>query len=370
MSKQKYNTIHYKNYLALDEILSAQNLKSAAEPDGPAHDEMLFIIIHQVYELWFKQIIHELEWIIRAFEGDSVDERNIGTAVDRLERILEILKVLIAQIRILETMTPLDFLDFRNYLFPASGFQSFQFRKVEAMLGLKSDTRMTYNEQHYTIPFTSEEAKELDEIESNKSLFELVAAWLERTPFLEFKEFNFLSKYHEAVDHMLQKERKAIDESEFLGVEEKAMRIRMLEGTDNYFQTVMDKDFHELQVEKGEARLSYKATVAALLINLYRDEPILHLPYNFLERILDIDEYVTMWRYRHAQMVLRMLGKKVGTGGSSGYDYLAKTAQKHHIFRDFHNISTLLIPRSELPELPVHLRKELGFYFTQKVLDD
>jgi tryptophan 2,3-dioxygenase len=102
------------------------------------------------------------------------------------------------------------------------------------------------------------------------------------------------------------------------------------------------------------------------LINLYRDEPILQMPFNLLMRLVDIDEMLTSWRYRHAQMVLRMLGRKIGTGGSSGYDYLHATAVQHHIFNDLHNISTLLIPRSELPELPATLKRELGFYFSQK----
>ena len=104
---------------------------------------MLFIIIHQVYALWFKQIKHELTSVLEMFHKDNVDERSIGTACSRLERVEEILKLLIQQIRVLETMTPLDFLDFRNYLFPASGFQSFQFRMVEVMLGLEEEKRLT-----------------------------------------------------------------------------------------------------------------------------------------------------------------------------------------------------------------------------------
>jgi len=110
--------------------------------------------------------------------------------------------------------------------------------------------------------------------------------------------------------------------------------------------------------------MSYKATVAALLINLYRDEPLLHLPYRLLTCFIEIDDAMTTWRYRHAQMVLRMLGNKIGTGGSTGHSYLNETAQKHMIYRDLHNISTLLIPRSELPELPEDLKKNLSFYYT------
>ena len=121
---------------------------------------------------------------------------------------------------------------------------------------------------------------------------------------------------------------------------------------------------------EGEIRFSHKATVAALLINLYRDEPILHMPFQLLTCLVDMDELLTTWRYRHAQMVLRMLGRKIGTGGSSGYDYLQSTAARHHIFKDLHNISTLLIPRSELPGLPEEVRKQLGFYFSGEEIVD
>ena len=368
MSKpdQKYTNIHYHSYLHLDEILNAQQLRSAELEETPAHEEMLFIIVHQVYELWFKQIIHELTSVIELFADDQVDERSIGRAIDRLERVEEILKLLIQQIRVLETMTPLDFLDFRNYLFPASGFQSFQFRLVEILLGLPEERRITYNNKHYMEDFAADQQVDLRNALERGSLFELVEGWLERTPFLQFGDFDFLKYYRQAVENMLHKEEYAIQHSPYLNEEGKAMRMRMLGGTNTYFETVLDPDAHLKKQEEGSVRLSYKATIAALLINLYRDEPILQLPYRLLVNLMDIDELLTTWRYRHAQMVLRMLGKKIGTGGSSGYDYLHATAVKHHIFSDLHNISTLLIPRSELPVLPEHIQRELGYYFTQK----
>ncbi len=362
----KYSTIHYHSYLHLDKILGAQKPRSAELEEKPAHEEMLFIIIHQVYELWFKQIKHELGSVLEMFRHDNVDERSISTATSRLERIEEIMKLLIQQIRVLETMTPLDFLDFRNYLFPASGFQSFQFRMVEVMLGLQEEKRLTYNNHHYASVFPEEHQQELQKATESGTLFDLVEAWLERTPFLRFEDFRFLEHYKKAVEKMISKEQAAINATEFLTEKEKEMRLRMLGGTDTYFQSVLNKEVHEQMKKDGNLRLSYKATVAALLINLYRDEPILHGPFRLLTNLVDIDELLTTWRYRHAQMVLRMLGRKIGTGGSSGHDYLHATAVKHHIFTDLHNISTLLIPRSELPPLPDNLRKELGFYYTQQ----
>ncbi|MFT6150205.1 MAG: tryptophan 2,3-dioxygenase [Saprospiraceae bacterium] len=361
----KYTTIHYHSYLELDKILNAQTLRSA-ELETPAHEEMLFIITHQAYELWFKQIIHELGSVHKMFQNDNIDEKSIGTVIGRLKRIEEILKLLVQQIGIMETMTPLDFLDFRAYLFPASGFQSFQFRVVEAMLGLPEQKRLTYNNHHYASVFPENQQKVLSDIYENGTFFEAIESWLERIPFIKFGDFHFLRHYEAAVERMLEKEKAAIMASDYLSDKNKEMRLKMLGDTDTYFQSVLNKDAHDAMIETGELRLSYKATVAALFIKLYRDEPILHLPYQLLCNLTDIDELLTTWRHRHAQMVMRMLGNKVGTGGSSGHSYLQATALQHHIFKDFHNISTLLIPRSELPDLPKEMKEQLGFSFTQK----
>jgi tryptophan 2,3-dioxygenase len=114
---------YYADYLQLDRLLSAQAPESVRH-GKPAHDEMLFIIVHQAYELWFKQILHELDRIQADFGGDVVEDEYLGRIVHGLDRINEIFKLLIQQLEVLETMTPLDFLDFRDFLFPASGFQS------------------------------------------------------------------------------------------------------------------------------------------------------------------------------------------------------------------------------------------------------
>ncbi|MEL6637178.1 MAG: tryptophan 2,3-dioxygenase family protein [Bacteroidota bacterium] len=365
-TKDKYSTIHYYNYLQLDKLLGAQVPRSGTAVEDAAHDETLFIIIHQVYELWFKQIAHELRSVIDLFDRDRVDEKNIGMAVARLQRVIEIQKVLIGQVRVLETMTPLDFLDFRSYLFPASGFQSFQFRIVEVLLGLQEKDRLSYNNHRYASVFPEPQQRELEALQNSGTLFAAVESWLERTPFLQFGDFDFLRYYRRAVEAMLAREQEAIRDSDYLSESEKAMRLRMLGSTDTYFESVLDPEVHERLHREGKMRLSYRATVAALLINLYRDEPILHGPYQMLVSLIDIDELFTTWRYRHAQMVLRMLGRKIGTGGSSGHEYLRETALRHQIYTDLHNISTLLIPRSELPELPIALKKELGFYFSHR----
>src|SRR5213594_3177724 len=122
--------VTYASYLKIDELLSLQQPRST----GPEHDEMLFIVIHQVYELWFKELLHELDRVRRLLEDDEPHR-----AQHTLKRILTILKVMVAQLDILETMTPLEFLSFRDRLDAASGFQSDQFRQIEFLLGMKSE---------------------------------------------------------------------------------------------------------------------------------------------------------------------------------------------------------------------------------------
>lgn len=317
-----------------------------------------------MYELWFKQIIHELESIIDLFDKDRVDEKSVGKCINRLDRIYEIQKLLIKQILVMETMTPLDFLEFRNHLFPASGFQSFQFRMIENLLGLPDEERLTYNGCPYHSVFTEENKTELLKVEAEGSLFDAIESWLERMPFLQTDNFDFLKSYKIAVEKMIAREQEAIKSSPYLEPDEIEMRLKMLGSTSTYFESVLEEDKHNERVETGEVRMSYKATLAALFINLYRDEPLLHLPFNLLTSLIEIDDALTSWRYRHAQMVQRMLGNKIGTGGSSGHKYLSETAKKHQIFSDLHNIATLLIPRSELPKLPENIQQQLSFYFT------
>ncbi len=127
--------MYYHDYLQLDRLLGAQRPLST-EQGRPAHDELLFIVVHQAYELWFKQILHELEAVRAVFDQPAVPERSMGRVVGHLERVHTIQRVLIDHLDVLETMTPLDFLEFRDLLVPASGFQSLQFRLIENLLGL------------------------------------------------------------------------------------------------------------------------------------------------------------------------------------------------------------------------------------------
>ncbi len=362
--QKPYPPVYYADYLQLDRLLGSQQRKSE-EYGATAHDEMLFIVVHQAYELWFKQILFELESVIGLFEKDRIDERSIGVAVSRLMRVTEIQKILIDQLRVLETMTPLDFLEFRDYLVPASGFQSYQFRLIENRLGLQYGTRLSYNQAPYYSRLSPEHQQLLQESDRKPSLFVLVEKWLERTPFLEFGRYNFWATYREAVERMLRNDRAIIEKNPTLGENEKSEQLRQLKNTEENFEALFDPARHDEWVRQGVRRLSYRATEAALLICLYRDQPILHLPFRLITTLVDIDELLTTWRYRHTLMVHRMIGTKIGTGGSSGHQYLRETTERHKVFVDFFNLSTFLIPRSQLPKLPDEIEKNLGFFYGQ-----
>ncbi|MEZ5065783.1 MAG: tryptophan 2,3-dioxygenase family protein [bacterium] len=354
--------VHYREYLQLERLLDCQRLESAKH-GAPVHDELLFIVVHQAYELWFKQILWELDAVLALFRADSVDERDIGRAVSHLTRVKEIQKLLLAQVDVLETMTPLDFLDFRSYLVPASGNESAQFRLIENKLGLPPETRVRMDGMRYTDRLPHADETRIRDAEQETSLLALVDRWLARTPFLAVGEYEFWREYRKAVDTMLADERSIIETNPEFDAADRERRLARFEGTVRHFEALFDREKHDALVAQGHRRFSHPALLAALLINLYRDQPILHLPFRLLTLLMDVDEGFTNWRYRHTLMVLRMIGSKMGTGGSSGTDYLRETADKHKVFTDLFDLSTFLIPRSALPALPPEVTRTMSFQY-------
>jgi len=355
--------LYYADYIQLDKLLGAQQMQSALH-GRPAHDEMLFIIVHQAYELWFKQILWELDAVLATFRGPLVPEEEVGQAVLRLGRIVEIQRVLIQQVDVLETMTPLDFLDFRDELIPASGLQSVQFRLIENKLGMRRGDRLQLNDAPYTSRLTRPDAARVEAAEKEPSLFELVQGWLERTPFLNFGDFDFWREYLRAVDTMLAADRASIQANPTLTADEKTTQLSGIDATARRFADLFEQGSSESQQGTAPGRhFSRRALQAALLINLYRDEPILHLPFRLLALLSDIERNFTTWRQRHAQMAMRMIGTRIGTGGTSGHEYLDRAAERHKVFADLSALSSFFIPRSALPKLPPHVRSRMGFRF-------
>ena len=266
---EKYLT--YSGYLKLDQLLSIQEERSAPGPgEEPEHDEMLFIIIHQVYELWFKQMLHELDYVSRLLGQDA-----LAPALHSLKRVLTILKVLVHQIDILETMTPLEFLAFRQRLEEASGLESYQFREVEFVLGFKRPSALP------RYPEGSEPRARLERRFAEPTLWDAFVAFLAR---------------------------------------------RGLDVSDD----VLNRDFRE--------RIEASPELQTVLIDVYRNHPSL-VP--LCERLIDMDEGIQEWRYRHVKMVQRTIGTKQGTGGTAGAEYLARTLMTP-MFPDLWDIRTQL----------------------------
>ena len=247
----------YTSYLRLDELLNLQTPASKKAPGGEEHDEMLFIVIHQVYELWFKQVLHEIDLLRRAFEGD---DRPLALAT--LKRILTIFKTLVAQVDVLETMTPVSFLSFRHRLDSASGFQSLQFRELEAALGARRPGMTAH------IPEGSPERERVERRLSEPSLYNA------------FLHFLALHKYEIPLD-------------------------------------VLERDPSEPPEED--------ARVQEILVRIYQTDPESR---EVCERLVDLDEGLQEWRYRHVKMVQRTIGARHGTGGSAGAAYLMTTLNR------------------------------------------
>lgn len=352
--------VRYDEYLQIEKLLSAQQRISELK-GRPAHDEMLFIIIHQVYELWFKQMLFELSRVLDIFSQNKVKDSELQTVVRALERINEIFRILVQQVTIIETMTPFDFLDFRNDLYPASGFQSLQFRLLETQLGLAASKRVSFAGTSYINHLPADQKAIIEKELARPSLKEGLEKWLERTPFVSEGTFDFWKSYFQCVQNMFNEDMEMVRNNPRLNEEEKTQSIKRLESSLNQFKSLeSDEEFEKLRAA-GLFELSRKATLSALFIMIYSDEPILHNPFQIMDHLQDLDESITQWRSRHAQMAHRMIGVKIGTGGSSGADYLQKTVSQQKLFSDFFNLSTFLIPRSKIPKLPETLRKKMGF---------
>ncbi len=401
--------IHYSDYLQLDKILNAQ-LPESDRLGEHAHDEMLFIVIHQAYELWFRQLLYEADSVIDILAQPALNDNSpeVQTIVHRLSRCATILKVLVHQIDIMETMTPMDFLDFRDKLRPASGFQSVQFKLLEARLGLKYEHR--FGQQYYLSQLRPAEVERIRAAESAPSLLQLLNSWLERMPVLEepaAKDFwpDYRQRYQQSLADAEKGNLAHFDAVFFGGSPAGASAadaasvavnpaapvgasssgsapvaapgtggcpfghsapvstvIQSASGAASSSPQAASHNTDTATSPASPARsLSPKACRSALFIMLYRGYPLLQLPFQVLNQLLEIDEQLSTWRYRHMSMVNRTIGARIGTGGSTGKDYLSSALDRHHLFREISALTSYLIERKRLPRLSPEMEKRLGF---------
>ncbi len=240
----------YGRYLCIDDLLALQQPRS----DGPEHDELLFIVIHQVYELWFKELLHEID-----FAQQLLGQDESHRAQHTLKRILTILKVAVGQIDILETMTPLEFLSFRARLEAASGFQSDQFRQIEFVLGRKTEATID------RFPDGSRARLALQQRYREPTLWDAFLRYLSREGY-------------------------AVPDAQL--------------------------------ARDVTAPIAPSIDLQRVLVDLYRRDA---KNAELCERLVDLDEGMQEWRYRHVKMVERTIGGKPGTGGSGGASYLRGT---------------------------------------------
>jgi tryptophan 2,3-dioxygenase len=357
---------YYSDYLRLESLL-AQQVPESDRIGAPAHDEMLFIVVHQAYELWFKLILHELDRIQEDFGADVVEDDRLGRVVHGLGRINEIVGLLVHQLDVLETMTPLDFLDFRDLLTPASGFQSVQFRLIEIRLGLRLEGRLKLEDNRFDLQLSESDRQRVAQVEHGDTLVDQLDRWLARTPFVELSGYAFSNAYREAVTRSLAADSDLIRATEGMSESQRETETRAIAAALARFNAIFQPQAEPSPPSPSSPwRMSLAAVQAALFITVYRDEPVLQLPFRLLTALMDIEETLTLWRYRHALMVRRMIGVKVGTGGSSGYDYLKQTADRHQIFGDLFQLSNYLIPRSLIPPLPPAVRARMGFVYSER----
>ena len=354
--------MYYSDYLGLDKITGSQHPVSFKEGNIPAHDEMLFIIIHQAYELWFKQILFELDYVLKVFDKEVINDNSedLNLVLHRLRRIIKIFELLNQQVGILDTMTPLDFLEFRNLLTPSSGFQSAQFRLIEATLGLQMTNR--HNKDYYKRTnqggFTPDDYNRINTRESANDLSQLVNKWLERMPFFEERFWNNYAPVHEhkTEDHVFWNDYRFIYKQ---GLTER--EANKIIDFDYVFFNKMPEGLTDENLIALRNTFSPGALRAALFIMLYRDFPVFQTSYQILDSLIEIDHLMSNWRHKHLIMVRRMIGMRVGTGNTSGAGYLEGALNKHYVYRDIASLSTYLIERRNLPKLPNDLIKHLSF---------
>ncbi|KYN10496.1 Tryptophan 2,3-dioxygenase [Trachymyrmex cornetzi] len=266
-------------------------------------------------------------------------------------------------------MTPLDFMAFRDLLCPASGFQSLQFRLLENKLGVKQDLRVKYN--YIKIFGRDPEAIEaIKRSEEEHSLSTLVQSWLSRTPGLETHDFDFWGKYKRAVEKMLTEQEQAIHKLSKECI--KDYHLANVRSRQAVFDSIFNESLHNALVSRGERRFSHSALQGAIMITLYRDEPRFSQPHQILTALMDIDSLITKWRYNHVIMVQRMIGSQhLGTGGSSGYQYLKSTlSDRYKVFLDLFNLSTFLVPRHMIPPLTKQMKMKLSIASYNWITDE
>ena len=337
----------YADYLQLHELLELQG-----DDRNINSDEMHFIIVHQTFELWFKQVIRELSEARNILGGDHVPEDDIPRAVDHLGRTTEIFRLMANQWTVLETLTPQGFLAFRDGLGSASGFESFQMREFEILLGLDNDDRIGGMDPLSSFRRMAEGDERsatilarLENAVSQPSLYESMMNWVERTPIMgsSYGSKGDAENVRAYIETHLEAHKAVCEEAAERSAgwgagDPSKMAARMAAAHDGAISFLMP----EGEVSRARAGL--------LFIESYRELPLLTWPRTLIDAIVELEESMVKWRHSHARMVERIMGRRIGTGGTSGVDYLDATSQ-YRIFKDLWGVRTILVKPEKRPAL-------------------
>jgi tryptophan 2,3-dioxygenase len=353
----------YWDYIRVEDLLA---LQSGLERDEAklSNDEVLFITVHQVFELWFKLILREIRTARDLFMAERVAEQELSGAVRSLKRATSVLRVSVNHWEVMETMTTREFLAFREKLIPASGFQSAQLRQIEILLGLAEDERIPLGpvskDRGYLAALRDAGGGASPALErvnrqlaDKPSLKDAIEAWLWRTPIdgSDPAQADAEKRVQRFLDAFLAAHGREID----AGAEHAAaIATNDEERTALRARYEAEKQsvrafFNPSESEGGSRRRRIRA--AMLFIETYRELPLLAWPREVLDSLVELEQLFVIFRQRHARMVERIIGRRTGTGGSAGVEYLDTTALKYRIFRDLWAIRTLQIRRAAAPAL-------------------
>ncbi len=350
----------YWDYIQVENLLSLQGGLDRDERALP-NDEVLFITVHQIFELWFKLIHRELRSTRDLFQARVVEEQQLSGAVHSLERISSLFKVSTQHWEVMETLNTREYLAFRDKLMGASGFQSAQLRQVEILFGLDEADRIGFGfEGSYMEALKAADgspspahARVVAALADKPTLKDAIEAWLYRTPIdgvgpndkdadLHLDRFadDFLAAHGRGVD------RSAARALEIAASGTDKERLRQRYSAEK--EAV--RAFLCPSAQEGGARLK-RVRCAMIFIETYRELALLAWPRALLDRLVEVEQLFVVFRQRHARMVERIIGRRTGTGGSAGVEYLDTTALKYRVFRDLWAIRTLQIPRDLAPAL-------------------
>ncbi len=350
----------YWDYIKVEQLLALQGGSSEDETQV-GNDEALFIIVHQVYELWFKLILRELTLARDLLRQDPVPGHRITIGVRSLRRAIAVFEQANQQFRVMETMTTRDFLDFRERLIPASGFQSAQLREIEILLGLEDSERITIGhggsfKEALKLPNgeLSSSARRVEaRIAHGASLKHCLYEWLSRMPIDGSNEPAEVTRFlREYVRSMRAESRRRLQTAIDRGLA--SADIGRLSARYNAEDTsaeafLLAEDDPEADAATREKRRAVRA--AMVFIESYRELPQLAWPREMLESVLELEQSMLIWRQRHARMVERIIGRRAGTGGSAGVDYLDQTALRYRVFADLWTVRSLLLRKSSVPQI-------------------